>query len=810
MSLHHFRISLRHLLRNKVYGLVNLLGLSVGIASVLLIALYVRHELSYDKFFEDSDSIYRLALHRVYPDRVRDFASSAITLAPALEDNYPEVRAITRMHRLFFANEVNVRLGEEIYAETRFLYGDEAFFDVFSHPFLHGNPATALDAADKVVLTESTAQKYFGRTDVLNETLRVNRDTADYRVSGVIRDVPSNAHFGFDLIGSIHAINYLENAIETNAWINPWVYTYVKLAPGTDPIVFEAKVAQAVDQYGAASIARQLGADYADVGHRFDYFLQPLTDIHLQSNVTIEVEPNSDIMYVYLLSLIALIILIISTINYVNLSVARAPARAREVGIRKVVGSRKGSLITQFLIEALVVCGLSALFALVITGLMMPYFNDLLGTSLSMEPLQRPLYLGVFLVFVVLVSVLSGAYPALVISSYKPAKILKGTFSRSAQGHRLRNGLTTVQFIISTVMISGSVLVHQQMNYFKNKDLGFNVEDVLVIRQANRLGDQYESFKHEVRALPGVLGVGGANGLPGDFLGSGVFKTANPEASDLRANTANFDDDFLTAIDFSLVDGRFFDRNFNDSLSIIINEAAVHALGLQEPVGERFWSAGGGNNGDVPVLTVVGVVQDYHFSSLHAEIGPLVIFNTPPQSTPPNLVVNVRSEDLDRTIASIERQWSQMADDAFAFSFLDQDLQAQYEADTATAFLFDIFTYVAIIMCCIGLFALATFTAQQRRKEMSIRKVLGASIGHILLSFSREFMMIVGIAFLVGIPLSYYSMDKWLQNFAYHVPISGFTFLMAALLLVFFVVVTLSYQAFRLATVSPADSLRTE
>ncbi len=810
MSIHHVKIAIRNLKRSKVYGLVNILGLSVGIASVLIIALFIRNELSYDQFFDDSESIYRIALHRIYPDRTRDFASSVITLAPALKDNYPEVEAITRMHRLFFTNQVNVRIDDDTYTESHYLFADSSFFKVFSHHFIHGDPASALNAPDKVVITRSTAIKYFGHEDVLDQTLQVGTDTSHYLISGVIADLPQHTHFRFDLLGSIHSIGYLQNAIESNSWINPWVYTYVKLAAGTSPDIFAAKVGEAVKQFGAPSISRQLGADYVEAGHRFDYFLQPISDIHLHSKLTIEVEPNSDITYVYLLALIGLVILIISSINYINLSVARAPTRAREVGIRKVVGSSRRSLIVQFLMESMLICFIGSIIATGLAWICMPYFNSLVSTQLSISPLLQPRLLFSFVLFILLLSLLSGLYPALVIAAFKPARILKGAFKRTRQGVQLRNGLMTLQFIISMVMISGSVLIHQQMNYLRQKDLGFDKEEVVVIRQANRLGNQYESFKNEISRIPGVIASGGANGLPGDFHGSGVFKTANPQASDLRANIVNFDDDFFEAMNFELVAGRSFQEAFNDSLSILINEAVVSTLDLREPIGEQFWNAGNVTGEDRTVFTVVGVIKDYHFYSLHNEIGPLVVFNISPLSTPPNLVVKINASKLDQTLVDIQDTWAGLSQDDMNFSFLDQDLQAQYESDAATSFLFDIFTYLAIFMCCIGLFALATFVAQQRRKEMSIRKVLGASVGSIVLSFSKEFLTILIVAFVVGIPIAYFSMERWLENFPYHVSISGNTFILAGALLVLFVILTISYQAIRLATVSPANSLRTE
>jgi putative ABC transport system permease protein len=807
MPFNYFKISYRHLVRNKIYGMINILGLAVGIASVLLIALYVRNELSFDKFFENSDRIHRVALERIYPDRTRNFASSVITLAPVLKEHYPEVEATTRMHRLFFQNEVEVTIGDKDFLETKFMYGDADFFKVFSHVFLHGNPETALDAPDKVVVTESTAKKYFGRTDVLNQSFKI--DTSVFQITGVIEDIPHNSHIHFDLMGSIEAVGYLVNAIRTNSWMNPWVYTYVKLKKGVDPKTFEAKFDDLVETYGGGDLSQRLGEDYAESGHKFAYFLQPIETIHLHSKQDIEIEPNSDIMYVYLLSVIAVIILIISTINYVNLSVARSPVRAKEVGIRKVVGVNRATLITQFLAESTMISLISAGLAVGIVALVLPFFNDLLSTVLSLSPLLSPMNLLIFSAFILMVGILSGFYPAMVIAAIQPARILKGSYKSSRGGNWLRNGLTTLQFIISMVMISGSVIVHQQMNYFRDKNLGFNQENIVTISYAQTLGENYQAFRSEVESLPGVIAIGGANGMPGQFHGSGVYQASNPAASDLRANAATFDDYFFDAMGFEMIEGRPFSPGFNDSLSVIINETAAKSLGFTDPVGETFKTRGQDRQ-EAPMLTVIGVIADYHFFSLHSEIGPMVISNGNANFTPPSVAVRVKAENMKQTLDEIEAKWMTFSQENFRFSFLDQELQKQYSSDQATGSVFDIFTLIAILMSCVGLFGLTTYIAQQKTREMSIRKVLGASVPRILLTFSREFFILIGLAFLIGIPVSYFLMREWLTNFAYHIEISVSVFFVTALIMIGLVLITLSYQSWKLARLNPSDALRSE
>lgn len=808
MFLHHLKISWRHLIHNKIYSLINLIGLAVGIASVLLIAMYVHKEMTFDGFFSNSERIFRISLHRIYPDKTRDFAPSAITLAPVLKENYPEVEAATRLHRMYFVNEIPIHIKDYTFIEPRFRFADEDFFKVFEHEFIHGDAQSALDGPNKVVLTESTALKYFGRSDVINETIIIANDTSTSLISGVIQDIPINSHIHFDLLGSIQSVPYLVNAIENNRWSNPWVYTYVKLRAGAKPINFEGKFDQMVETYGKAHLTSSLGADYAGSGHRFDYFLQPIEDIHLHSNLDLEVEPTSDITYIYLLSVIALIILIISSINYINLTVARSPMRAKEVGIRKVIGVVRSDIQIQFLTESVLITLLSTLMALAIVYFCLPYFNELLNTSLQLGVLFAPINLVFLFLFILSIGLLSGIYPASIIAAIQPSRILKGTFKSGKRGLRLRNGLTTLQFVISIIMIAGSILVHKQMEYFKNKDLGFELENVMIIRQAQTLGTNYRAFRNEVEALPGVINIGGATTIPGDFHGSNIFKSSQSTASDLRANITTIDDYFFNCMQFQLIEGRSFDPAFNDSLSVIINESAAMALGIDNPIGTQLRAPSQGD--DAPFMKIIGIVEDYHFYSLHAEIGPVVIFNGNSQYVPSKIAIRLKAQGFENHISAVKSKWQALTEAEINVSFLDQELAQQYESDQESGWVFDVFTYIAIIMCCTGLFGLTTFIAQQRRKEMSIRKVLGASDMNIMLSFSKEFLLLIGIACLLGMPIAYWIMKEWLANFAYHIEISAGIFLLTVATMIILIMITVSYQSLKLARISPIEALRSE
>ncbi len=810
MTFHHLKISTRNLMRNKVYAFINIMGLAVGLASVLLIGIYIQFETSYDKFFDDSDRIYRVALHRVYPGRTKDFGTSGVRIAPVLNADYPEVELATRIHRLFFQNEITVTFpdSEKSFIETRYLFADSLFFDVFSYPFIHGDPGTALDEEDNVILTASTALKYFGDTDVIGRQLLSN--DSSLVVAGVIEDIPANSHIHFDVLGTTTSLGFLDAAESSDNWTSPWINTYIRLREDADPMALEAKFDDMVETYGGASLATAIGANWKEEGHAFEYFLQPLTSIHLHSKTDVEIEPNSDIAYIYVLSAIAMIILLISAINFINLSIARSTERAKEVGIRKVLGSYRRTLIHQFLTESLVVCLIAATLAILFLWAFIPQFNRLLGTSLAFDALAAPLAIvGIFLA-ITIVGLLSGLYPALAISALQPSRVLKGSYKSSSGGVWLRNTLIVVQFLMSIVMISGSIIAASQMDYLRRKDLGFSKDNLMVVKQSFRLGSNYDAFVNEVRSMAGVEALGGSNMVPGIFHGSNVFEVSDPTIADLRVNTSTIDDDYLEAMDMEVLSGRGFSREFNDSLNVLINESAALAMGrdIESVLGLKFINNLTGANAQQ--LNIIGVVRDYHFYSLHSEIGPMVIFNGNTQFIPGNTVIRINGQQTAAVLDQVTAKWQDLSATPFAFSFLEDDLSMLYEADRNTATLFNIFTYIAIVMSCVGLFGLATYVVNQRAKEMSIRKVLGGSIPHIIQVFSRDFMILIGVAFLIGVPVAVLVLRNWLESFAYHVDINPMYFVLAGAVTVGLVFLTVSYQALKLAFVNPVKMLRSE
>ena len=587
MFANYSKIASRNLLKSKAYSLVNILGLAIGIGSVLIISLYSAKELSYDSHFKDSERIYRIALERIYPNRERLFASSSAVLANIVREQYPEVESATRLHRMFFVNEIPVSVEEQSFREPRFYFADKDFFEVFSHEFIYGDPETALDAPEKVVITESIASKYFGQQNPIDKLIRI--DTVALTVAGVIRDLPATTHIHFDLLGNYKQVDYLVQAEESNNWLNPWLYTYVKLDEGVDLKKFEEKIKNVADLYGKASLSQGLGEDYKEAGHAFNYFLQPIEDIHLHSNLDVEVEANGNYNNIMVLLAIAVIILVISSINFINLTTARSADRAREVGIRKVMGSLRGNLISQFLIESCMISLSAGAIALLLVYLVLPSFNNLIGTDLNINVLFQPVFLLVYILFILIVGIIAGLYPSISISGMQPSIVLKGSFKTSSQGVWLRNTLTIVQFFMAIVMITGAITVNRQMHYMQNKDLGFNKENLLVVKDAFYLEDNYQAFKNKVESLPDIISLGGAFAMPGDFIGSAVLNSPDaPGITDFRANTITIDPDFIPTMEFEIVEGRGYTSDIRDSLSVIVNEAAVASMNLIDPIGARI------------------------------------------------------------------------------------------------------------------------------------------------------------------------------------------------------------------------------
>ncbi|MEM7297463.1 MAG: ABC transporter permease [Bacteroidota bacterium] len=811
MLRNYLKSSYRSLIKNKAYSIINVLGLTVGITCCLLISLYVQDEMSYDNFFEDNDRIYRVALERVYPTNTRYFGSSPVNLAPTLLENYPEVEEAGRLHRLFFQNEIEVTIGENRFIEDKYLFADNDFFNVFSFEFVEGDASSALEGVNDVVITESTAKRFFGEGTALNKVYNI--DTTSFLVSGVIKDVPSNSHMAFDILGSIHSLPFLEQAASSNSWINPWLFTYIKLEEGVNPKTLEDKLPEMVRTYGMASILSQLSIseeEYPSSGNEFNYFLQPAKDIHLKSNLDVEIQANSNINYVYLLIAVVFFILIISCINFINMATARSAERAKEVGVRKVLGSHKSMLVKQFLTEANLVALIAFLLAIVATMAVLPSFNTLVGKQLGLEAISNPIILTGLIVVILFIGTLAGIYPALVISSIKSALVLKGKYSTSSKGIWLRNSLIVFQFFISIAMISGMLLLNKQMTFMQNKQLGFNKENVIVVDQAQEVGTDQQAFKNELLAMEGIKNVSYGFAMPGEFTGNFIATSEIPDLPIVRTFAVSIDDNYIPTLGMEMISGRGFEPSYNDSLNVIINETAASLLGYDEAVGRKVINPNPGQN-QSRELTIIGVVKDYHHQSLHTEIPPMILFNIPDRAIMPRMAIKVETNDMLTLIQNIESKWKEFESERpISYAFLDKNLDELYEADLKTGTVFSLFTMITIIMACIGLFGLAAYVTEQRTKEIGVRKVLGASIGNIIILLSLNFTKLILISFGLAIPLVYFGMDKWMESFAYRTSVDIVTLIASGLLTLILAWITISYYSIKIAVLNPVKSLRSE
>lgn len=808
MFSNYLKIALRNLRKHLGYTTINLTGLAVGLACCLLIVLFVRDEMSYDRFHEKADQIYRVVLDGSFSGSDLNAPVTPAPMSQALVKDFPEVTTATRIFG--FGGQQVLRRDALRFIEEDILWVDSTFLDVFTFPLLQGNPETALYAPNTLILTESMANKYFGEENPVGQSL-IMGDSTNYEITGVVADVPSNAHFDFDFLASMRSLPQSQNEV----WISNNFFTYLVLPEGFDPNVLEEKLPEFFQGYAGPQIYEALGLQYDEflsAGNVLQYHLQALTDIHLHSNLQFELGTNGNIAYVYIFSAIALVILLIACINFMNLATARSAGRALEVGIRKVMGSNRNQLIRQFLGESMLLSFLSLILAVGLVVVSIPGFNALTDKAISASFLWNPLVLVGLVALALVVGMLAGSYPAFFLSAFRPVLVLKGSLQKGMKSSMLRNGLVVFQFAISIILIAGTFVVYNQLNFVRNKTLGFDKEHVVVIERAQTLGQQSDAFKDELRTYGNVVNVAGTTTVPGGIFGSTAYNAEGAPPNETHLMSPVWTDyDFVEVLGMTMANGRPFSRDFpSDSASYLINESAARSLGwtVEEAVGkkitqfantpENFFSG-----------EIVGVIKDFHYASLHQEIGSVAIrLGTFPM---PSLAVRIRPDDIPGTLAYLQETWNKFAsDEPFVYAFLDQDFNAQYEQEQRLGQIFTTFAAFAILIACLGLFGLASFTAEQRRKEIGVRKTLGASVGSIIFLLSKEFTKLVAIAFVVAVPVAYFAMNGWLQNFAYSTTMGPGTFALAGLLALAIAWTTVSYQSIKAAVADPVKSLRYE
>jgi putative ABC transport system permease protein len=806
MIKNYFKIGLRSLLRNKFFTAINIFGLTLGMTTCLLIMLYVQNELNYDSFNKKANQIVRVVFRGSIQGEKMKEAMVMPPVAQTFKSEYPEVLEATRLRN--YGNP-RITYGDKTFKENAFAYADSNFFEVFTLPFLKGNPKTALLEPNTIVISESVAKKYFGNEDPIGKVLLFKDLNTNFKITGVMREMPVNSHFHFDLFASMASFPQSREF----SWMTSEYYTYLVLPKGYDYKKLEAKLPADVEKYMGSQLQKAMGMTYAQFrqkGNELGLYLQPLMDIHLHSDLNLELGPVSDIRYVYIFSIVAIFMLLIACINFMNLSTAGASKRAREVGIRKVLGSLNGQLVRQFLLESLLLTSFAFLLSIILVFWTLPFLNKLSGKNLSFNLLSNPWLLPGLLLFALVTGLLAGSYPAFFLSSFKPVTVLKGKLASMGKTVSLRSGLVIFQFFISIVLIIGTIIVHKQLSFIQNEKLGYNKEQVVIVQEAYWLGKNQEAFKQKLLQDPRVVRISSSGYLPAGKTYNNNFMIYADNNSDQLVKTLRYDVDYnyIHTLGMEMADGRNFSKSFGtDSTGIIINEETAKAFGWDKnALGHNLTRPD--NDGTKFTYHVIGVVKNFHFKSFHEPISPLVMVLN---NNNENLIVKTNTKDIAGLLNTMKKNWNELKGEVpFSYTFLDDRFNNSYQSEQKIGLILSIFAGVTIFVACLGLLGLATFTAEQRTKEIGIRKVLGASITSIVSLLSIDFIKLVFIAFIIATPVAWYMMNKWLQDFAYKTNISAWIFILAALLAITITIITVSFRAIRAAVVNPVNSLRSE
>lgn len=805
MFQNYLKVALRNLWKNKGFSAINIMGLASGLAVFLLIVLYVSDELSYDRYNKNADRIYRLDADIFFNGTQATFAVAPDPLAPAMLLEYPVVEQMTRVN---YQGSILVRKGNQYVQDDHAAFADSTFFKVFTLPLIQGDPNTALKEPASIVIDETTAKKYFNSTDVLGKTLIIDNNT-NCKITGVMKDIPRQSHFHFRFIRP--------RGKDNTSWLSNNTYNYIVAKPGVSRSQLQKDVDATINNHIGKELEAQLHASIADLkakGNHFIYHLMPLTDIHLNSDKSYEVEANSDISYVYIFSVIAIFILLIACVNFMNLSTARSANRAKEVGIRKVAGSLRTHLITQFLTESVLLSFFSLLLALLFATILLPLFNQLAQKEMHVSALFFSWLFPVMIVLVLLVGLLAGTYPAFYLSSFQPALVLKGKVAKGFRSSWLRSTLVVFQFMISIILIIGTLVINNQLRFIRSRKIGYNREQVLVLHNASYLDKGIKTFRNELLNIPGISSASISGDLPTatNFDQEGWFHDASLDATKAVVLTNFFiDENYVPTLGMEMAQGRNFSKDYlTDSTAIILNESAVKILGLKDPFKEVMYRPKFSSETDFKPVAyhIIGIIKDFNYSSLHQHVGPLIMQLGDNWGS---IAIRVNTTNIPSVIKAIENKWhDRVPAQPFNYTFMDDDFNKIYTSEQQTGKLFITFAIFAIFIGCLGLFGLVTYAAEQRTKEIGVRKVLGASVSGIVTLLSKDFARLVLIASLIAFPVAWWSMNKWLQSFAYRINISWWVFIVAAAVAIIIAMITVSFQAIKAAIANPIKSLRME
>ena len=798
--------SLRSFKRQRSYVIINILGLSIGIACSLLIALFVINEASYDTFNTKKERIFRLILNGKIGGQEINGAFTSAAMGPTMVNEFPEIEDYLRMNG---RGPTVLEYNNQTFTEEDMIEADSSFFNFFSIPVLKGDPNNLLNAPRKIVLSESTAKRIFGDENPIDKTIKVGSDTLRFTISGVMADVPENSHFRANLISSFMTNPRSKSPI----WLSNSFATYLLIKPNSSIVTVDAKIPELLIKYVGPEIQQFMGitiSDFEAQGNRYGFYTQNLTDIHLDPTVQQQFKDSSDPKYLKIFGSIAILIVLIAAINFMNLSTAQASKRAKEVGIKKIGGSTRGMLITQFLSESFILSFISLFLALIIIKVTLPYFNNLLGSNLVLNLFTNWYTIPVLILFSLFVGFLAGSYPALFLSSFNPYEVLKGSVRNSMKNGRLRRILVVFQFAVSILLIVGTMVMYRQIKYMLNKDVGFNKEQLIVINRAEALNPKMKAFKDAVKDIPGVISIASSTAVPGRNNNNNGYMMEGRKDETFLMTTNWIDYDYLETYGMTLVSGRSFDRSFTTDTEVcLINETTVKDFNITDMDKTRFMEPR--DSGNMNYLPVIGVVKNFNFESLRNPINPYIFKFQNEDNLWGYLSVKLSAQNYSKIINDIENTWKEFTANApLQYYFVDEDFEQMYIQEKQNAQMAVIFSILAIFIAALGLFGLTSFTVEQRTKEIGVRKAMGSSVTGIYIVISKEVILLVSISALIAWPVIYYFAGNWLENFYYRINLGVFSFVAGLTIALGIAILTISYRILRAARVNPAQSLKYE
>jgi putative ABC transport system permease protein len=797
--------SLRSFKRQRAYIVINILGLAIGIACSLLITLYVINEAGYDRFNEKKDRLYRVILNGKIGSQTITGAFTPAVMGPTLPREFPEVEDFLRMNGM---GPTTVEYEQQIFTDNDIIEADSSFFNFFTIPVIKGDPKNLLNSPHKVVLSETTARKIFGNEDPVDKLLKIGSDSIRYVVSGIMKDVPSNSHFDASMVTS-----FMTNPrSKDDIWLNNSFGLYLLMKKNSNPATVDARFNELIVKYVGPEVQKFIGTtieEFLKRGNIYRFYLQKLTDIHLDNTVQGDFKAPVDPKYLIIFGSVAILIVLIAAINFMNLATAQASRRAKEVGIKKIGGSTRGMLIAQFLTESFILAFVSLIFALLIVKLSLPYFNNLLGTKLSLNLFSAWYTIPGLILFALLVGVMSGSYPAFFLSSFNPYEVLKGSARNNSGNGKLRRILVVFQFAVSILLIVGTLIMNKQIKYMLNKDVGFNREQLVVIERAHVIGNRMKSFKERVKSIPGVINIASSTALPGRTNNNNGYMIEGRKDETFLMTTSWVDYDFLDTYEMKLDSGRVFSESYTtDRQACILNESAMKNFGITDMEKTRIMRPG--ENG-LEYLSIIGAVRNFNFESLRNPVQPYILLLQGENNYWGYITVRLSPANYASTISAIEKIWKEYTSNTpLQYYFLDADFQKMYSEEQQNAKMAMIFSLLAIFIAALGLSGLTSYTVEQKTREIGVRKAMGSSVAGIYFQISKEIIVLVSVSSLISWPLIYYYAGKWLENFYYKINPGFFSFVAGLLIALGIALLTISYRVIKAASVNPAQSLKYE